>query len=104
MNVFYPSSKVGPVMAPAPDQETPTTSEPVWLLEGDAYCVIDGALLYSPRFVDGSYDNLGWAEVDFGAVEEDLPHGPALVETLSKVHYDLVLIKEQGRVDFHRAA
>ena len=65
LNIYYPSSKVGPVMAPAPDQETPTTSEPVWLTPGAAYCVEDGALLCTPRYLDGSYDNLCWSEVEF---------------------------------------
>ena len=100
MNVFYPSSKVGPVMAPAPDQETPTTSEPVWLTPGAAYCVELGALLYTPRYLDGSYDNLCLSEVEFGEFDDDQEQ----VEYLSKVHYDLILIQEQGRVDFSRAA
>ena len=94
MNVFYPTTKTGPVMAPTPEEERPTYSHPVWLTEGCVYWVEDGALLYTPRYGDGSYDNMEWVEVDFESLDEEQ------VEKTSAIHYQLVYIKEQGLVNF----
>ena len=79
-------------MAPTPEEEKPTHSHPVWLTEGCVYWVADGALLYTPRCGDGSYDNMEWVEVDFESLDDEM------VEKVSQIHYNLVYIKDQGKI------
>ena len=66
MNVFYNRSTRGLKNAPTPGEAAPEYSATIYLTEHFAYTIdSEGTMSSSARFIDGSYDNEEWVEVDF---------------------------------------
>ncbi len=70
MNVFYNKATTGLKNAPCNEGESDT----VYLSQGTVYTIdSEGTLLSTPRYLDGSYDNDNWVEVDYEEVVDN--HG-----------------------------
>ena len=84
MNVFYPKSTTGLKEIPLFTSGDGGTQN-VYFTDSHLYCICsEGTLYQSPRFLDGSFDNDVWEEVDYDELNQLESIQDTLVEQAQK--------------------